>query len=87
MPGGPLRRARLRKEVYEKMIQIRIKKGETVERALKRLKKVLDREGLIKHVRATRYFEQPSEKRRKKSARARARARSIARRAAAAQTI
>ena len=64
------------------MIQIRIKKGEAVERALKRLKKVVDREGLIKHIRATRYFEKPSEKKRKKSARARARARSLARRAA-----
>ena len=64
------------------MIQIRIKKGEAVERALKRLKKIVDREGLIKHIRATRYFEKPSEKKRKKSARARARARSIARRAA-----
>ena len=64
------------------MIQIRIKKGEPVDRAIKRLKKILDREGLVKHLRATRYFEQPCEKRRKKSARARARARSIARRAA-----
>lgn len=64
------------------MIQIRVKKGEAVERALKRLKKAVDREGLIKHVRAVRYFEKPSEKKRKKSARARARARSMARRAA-----
>jgi len=63
------------------MIQIRIKKGEDVGRAMKRLKKAVDREGLIKHIRATRYFEKPSEKKRKKSARARARARSLARRA------
>ena len=64
------------------MIQIRVKKSEDVGRALKRLKKAVDREGLIKHIRATRYFEKPSEKKRKKSARARARARSLARRAA-----
>ncbi len=64
------------------MIQIRIKKGEPIDRALKRMKKILDREGLVKHLRATRYFEQPCEKRRKKSARARARARIMARRAA-----
>ena len=64
------------------MIQIRIKKGEDVGRALKRLKKAVDREGLIKHIRATRYFEKPSEKKRKKSARARARNRLLARRAA-----
>ncbi|MGI6496272.1 MAG: 30S ribosomal protein S21 [Kiritimatiellia bacterium] len=55
------------------MIQIRLKRGETVERALKRLKKVLDKEGLLKQLRANRYFEKPSEKKRRKSARARAR--------------
>ena len=55
------------------MIQIRLKRGETVERALKRLKKILDKEGLLKQLRANRYFEKPSEKQRRKSARARAR--------------
>ncbi|MDY5955041.1 MAG: 30S ribosomal protein S21 [Kiritimatiellia bacterium] len=58
------------------MIQIKLKKGESVERALKRLKKVMDREGIVKHLRNTRYYEKPCEKARKKSARARARARS-----------
>ena len=56
------------------MIQIKLKKGETVERAMKRLKKVMDKEGLMKQLRANRYFEKPSEKKRRKSARARARA-------------
>lgn len=38
-----------------------------MERALRRLKKKLDREGVIRDVRAKRYFEKPSEiKRRKK---------------------
>lgn len=38
-----------------------------MERALRRLKKRLDREGVIRDVRAKRYFEKPSEvKRRKK---------------------
>jgi len=62
------------------VIQIRLKKGEDVGRALKRMKKILDKEGLMKQLRANRYFEKPSEKERRKSARARARAR--ARRAA-----
>ena len=53
---------------------MRLKKGETVERALKRLKKIMDKEGMMKQLRTNRYFEKPSEKRRKKSARARARA-------------
>lgn len=40
-----------------------------MERALRRLKKKLDREGVIRDVRAKRYFEKPSEvKRRKKKA-------------------
>jgi len=56
------------------VIQIKLKRGEPVEKALKRLKKIMDKEGLMKRLRANRYFEKPSEKRRRKSARARARA-------------
>lgn len=58
------------------MIQIRLKRGETVERGLKRLKKIMDKEGLMKQLRSNRYYEKPSEKQRRKSARARARSRS-----------
>ena len=57
-------------------IQLRLKKGESVERGLKRLKKILDKEGLLKTLRETRYFEKPCVKARKKSARARIRSRS-----------
>ena len=53
------------------MIQIRLKRGETVDRGLKRLKKILDKEGLIKQLRANRYFEKPSEKQKRKAAEAR----------------
>ena len=56
------------------MIQIKVKRGETVEKALRRLKKVMDREGMMKQLRANRYFEKPSEKKRRKAARARSRA-------------
>jgi small subunit ribosomal protein S21 len=55
------------------VIQIRLKKGEPVEKALKRLKKIMDKEGLMKQLRSNRYFEKPSEKKRKKAARARSR--------------
>lgn len=65
-------RARFREEVKE-VIQIRLKKGETVDRALKRMKKILDKEGIMKQIRANRYFEKPSEKKRRKSERARIR--------------
>ena len=59
--------------VIETMIQIKLKKGEAVERALRRLKKIMDKEGMMKQLRATRYYEKPSEKKRRKSARARSR--------------
>jgi small subunit ribosomal protein S21 len=55
------------------VVQVRLKKGEAVERALKRLKKIMDKEGMMKQLRANRYFEKPSEKKRRKSARARSR--------------
>lgn len=57
-------------------IQLKLKKGESVERGLKRLKKILDKEGIIKTLRDQRYFEKPCVKARKKSQRARIRNRS-----------
>ena len=48
-------------------VEVKIRRGEPMERALRRLKKKLDREGVIRDVRSKRYFEKPSEvKRRKK---------------------
>jgi small subunit ribosomal protein S21 len=55
--------------------QVKVRKGETVEKALRRLKKILDKEGIMKEIRTHRYFEKPCEQRRRKEARARARAR------------
>jgi small subunit ribosomal protein S21 len=63
----------VRKGVIAIVIQVRVRKGEAVEKALRRLKKIMDKEGMMKQLRANRYFEKPSEKRRKKSARARSR--------------
>ena len=40
-------------------IVLKLKKGESVERGLKRMKKILDKEGLLKTIRDTRYFEKP----------------------------
>ena len=48
------------------LTEIKLKKGEPVERALRRLKKRIDREGVLKKVRDHRHFEKPSEKRRRK---------------------
>ena len=57
------------------MAQVKVRRGETVDKALRRLKKIMDKEGIMKEIRAHRYFEKPSEERRRKEARARARAR------------
>ena len=48
------------------MTEIKLKKGESVEKALRRLKKKLDREGTLKEVRNHRHFEKPSERKRRK---------------------
>lgn len=80
-PAAPL--ASLRQEkgtaneegVRHTMLQVKMKRGESVEKALRRLKKIMDKEGTMKEIRGHRYFEKPSEKKRRKAARARARAR------------
>lgn len=45
--------------------EIRMKKGEPIDRALRRLKKKLDKEGTLKELRNRRHFEKPSEKKRR----------------------
>ena len=47
-------------------LDVTVRKGEPMERALRRLKKRLDREGVIRDVRAKRYFEKPSQAKRRK---------------------
>ena len=53
------------------MTEIKLKHGEPVERAIRRLKKKLDREQTLKKFRERRRFEKPSAKRRKKQKAAR----------------
>ena len=53
------------------MTEIRLKKGEPAEKALRRLKKKIDREGTLRVVRSHRHYEKPSEKRRRKEKAAR----------------
>ena len=48
------------------LTEIRLKKGESVDKALRRLKKKIDREGTLKEVRNHRHFEKPSERRKRK---------------------
>jgi len=53
--------------------EVKVRRGETVDRALRRLKKKLDKEGTMREIRAHRHYEKPSEKKRRKAARARSR--------------
>ena len=48
------------------MTEIQLRKGEPVERALRRLKKKLDREQTLQQFRLRRRFEKPSAKKRRK---------------------
>jgi len=48
------------------LTEIKIRKGEPVDKALRRLKKRLDREGTLKEVRNHRHFEKPSVKKRRR---------------------
>ncbi len=53
------------------MITVALRKGEPVDRALRRLKKLLSREGTFIDVRRRRYYEKPSIKIRRKMKEAR----------------
>ena len=55
------------------MAEVKVRKGESVDKALRRLKKKLDKEGTMREIRAHRYYEKPSERKRRKQARARMR--------------
>jgi small subunit ribosomal protein S21 len=48
---------------------IKCRKGEPVERALRRLKKKMDKEGTMKELRNRRHYEKPSEVKRRQSRR------------------
>jgi small subunit ribosomal protein S21 len=48
------------------MTEVKLRKGEPVEKALRRLKKKLDREQTLVQVRLHRRFEKPSAKKRRK---------------------
>ncbi len=47
------------------MSEIRVKRGEPIDKALRRLKKKMDKEGTLKDIRNRRYYEKPSEVKRR----------------------
>ena len=67
---GPVRQS-LWRGSERVLSEIKLKKGEPVDKALRRLKKKVDREGTLKVVRTHRHFEKPSERRRRKEKTAR----------------
>lgn len=48
------------------MSQIRLEAGEPLEKALRRFKKKIDRDGILKQIKARKHYEKPSEIRRRK---------------------
>ncbi len=55
------------------MIIIKVKEGESIDRALRRYKKKFEKTGVLKEVRARMYYEKPSVKKREMYKRARRR--------------
>ncbi|MCG8429735.1 MAG: 30S ribosomal protein S21 [Candidatus Omnitrophica bacterium] len=49
------------------MPQVEVKKDESFEAALRRFKKKIEQEGILREVRDRKHYEKPSERRRKKS--------------------
>jgi len=57
------------------VIAIMLKKRENIDKALRRLKKAVAKEGIFAELKERQYFQKPGDKKRKKSIRARARIR------------
>jgi small subunit ribosomal protein S21 len=53
------------------MPEIEIRRGESFEAALRKFKRLLEREGTLREVRDRKYYEKPSERKRKKRPRGR----------------
>ena len=56
-----------RKGVSKLDTEVSVKKGELIDRALRRLKKKLDKEGTLKELRNRRHYEKPSEIKRREA--------------------
>ncbi len=48
------------------MSDVEVRKGESFESALRRFKKKIEREGILREVRDRKHYEKPSERKRKK---------------------
>ena len=59
------------------MAKVRVRKNEPVEKAIRRFKRLVDNEGILRKVKESRYYEKPSVKKKKKRARAEKRRRQL----------
>jgi small subunit ribosomal protein S21 len=55
------------------MPRVDVRENEPLERALRRLKKKIDREGILKQLKTRKHYEKPSERKRRKMRTARSR--------------
>ena len=62
------------------MAKVRVRKNEPVEKAIRRFKRLVDNEGILRKVKESRFYEKPSVKKKKKRARAEKRRRKMERR-------
>jgi len=53
-------------KVYNGMIKVKTRAGESIQQMVKRFKKMCEKEGLIRDIKRNSYFEKPSEKNRRK---------------------
>ena len=63
----------MRREGKQKMAEIRVKEGESLDSALRRFKRAMARSGVLTELRKREHYEKPSVKRKKKSEAARKR--------------
>ena len=52
------------------MAYVRVSENESFEKALRRFKKICNKEGLMKKLKETKYYEKPSDRKRRKIAKA-----------------
>ena len=64
--GGDAGPDQVREGAEREVSEVKLKKGEPVDRALRRLKKKVDRENTLRDIRMKRTYEKPSEKKRRK---------------------
>ncbi len=57
----------------KKLPKITLKANESLERALRRFKRKMEREGILKQLKARKHYEKPSERKRRKARNAKSR--------------